>query len=192
MIGLYLRLRAQTLRGFFELAAYGFMILGSPNAVRLFCGEVRRALGLDAEIPADCVRDTITGMAVTVRVDGFGHFCIRCRVSKRVIGEATARFLSTHRPAFAVPAAMASGRSVSLRMTRTGFPRAGASSCRPPESVITSSSEPSDCASARHSAGQSDGPLRIAQNTIRRTPAPPGSDGLDRPPPHPGGFPPSF
>ena len=37
----------------------------------------------------------------------------------------------------AVPAATASGRSVSRRITRTGFPRAGASSWSPPESVMT-------------------------------------------------------
>ena len=34
-------------------------------------------------------------------------------------------------------AATASGRSVSRRRTSTGLPRAGASSCKPPESVIT-------------------------------------------------------
>ena len=36
-----------------------------------------------------------------------------------------------------VPASTASGRSVSRRITSTGFPNAGASSCKPPESVMT-------------------------------------------------------
>ena len=35
----------------------------------------------------------------------------------------------------AVPAAMPSGRSVVSRITSTGLPRLGASSCTPPESV---------------------------------------------------------
>ena len=38
---------------------------------------------------------------------------------------------------FTVPAFTASGRSVSRRRTSTGRPRAGASSCSPPESVMT-------------------------------------------------------
>ena len=43
--------------------------------------------------------------------------------------------VSSSTPAsFTVPASTASGRSVSFRTTRTGFPREGASSCIPPES----------------------------------------------------------
>jgi hypothetical protein len=38
---------------------------------------------------------------------------------------------------FAVPAAMPSGRSVVSRMTSTGLPNEGASSCTPPLSVST-------------------------------------------------------
>ena len=37
----------------------------------------------------------------------------------------------------AVPASTASGRSVVRRSTSTGLPSDGASSCRPPESLIT-------------------------------------------------------
>ena len=43
----------------------------------------------------------------------------------------------THTIRATVPAVTASGRSVSRRSTSTGLPRAGASSCSPPESVMT-------------------------------------------------------
>ena len=52
------------------------------------------------------------------------------------------RFISLNIPSssrpisLAVPASTPSGLSVSLLTTKTGFPRVGASSCTPPESVI--------------------------------------------------------
>ena len=92
-------------------------------------------------------------MAVAVGVDGLCHTRIRGRIVQQLAREphdlvsgyfadvfaAASRTISSFStPAsFAVPAAMASGRSVSRRMTRTGLPSAGASSCNPPESVMT-------------------------------------------------------
>jgi hypothetical protein len=76
--------------------------------------------------------------AVAVGVDGIGHRLIGPRASE-LSSWLTAEYtrsgsVPTSR---AVPAETASGRSVVSRITSTGLPRLGASSCTPPLSVRT-------------------------------------------------------
>ena len=54
---------------------------------------------------------------------------------------------------FAVPASIASGLSVVFLKTKVGFPRAGASSCIPPESVIIKYEPDINAVNSRYSTG---------------------------------------